>query len=249
LEGNYTYVPTEAGFSVGAVMSGTFSAIRKKPKLLVGLAAFPSIFIIASIPLSFIPGSGEILSGCLGIAFSLSNVIIQAAISYAVFESFMGNDVTMKSSISRGLSRVGRLILLGLAMGISVAFSAILILIPSIILTAMWAVALPACTIEKLGVVDSLGRSRRLTKGYRWKVLGLLSLSFTMMFMAYLVITIVVGITMFFLPLGIVLTGILLLPALIVTNAFMSVMVGVMYCRLRSVKEGLVSADLTNVFN
>jgi hypothetical protein len=249
LEVNYTYVPTETGFSVGAVMSGTFSAIRKKPKLLLGLASLPSIFIIASMLLALVPGSGEILSGCLGIAFSLSNLIIQAAISYAVFESFMGNDVTIKSSISHGLSRAGRLILLGLAMGISIAFSAILILIPSIILTAMWAVAFPACTIEGLGVVDSLGRSRRLTKGYRWKILGLLSLSFAMTFMAYLVITIVVGIAMLFLPLGIVLTGILLLPALIVANAFMSVMLGVMYCRLRSVKEGLVPTDLTNVFN
>jgi hypothetical protein len=37
----------------------------------------------------------------------------------------------------------------------------------------MWMVALPACVVEGLGPIKSLGRSANLTKGHRWKILGI----------------------------------------------------------------------------
>jgi hypothetical protein len=41
------------------------------------------------------------------------------------------------------------------------------------ILIMMWSVAGPVCVVERLGPVKSLGRSRELTKGHRWKIFGL----------------------------------------------------------------------------
>jgi hypothetical protein len=34
-------------------------------------------------------------------------------------------------------------------------------------------VAMPVCVVEQLGPFGSLGRSRQLTKGHRWKIVGL----------------------------------------------------------------------------
>lgn len=36
----------------------------------------------------------------------------------------------------------------------------------------MWSVALPTAIVERTGVVGSLGRSRQLTSGRRWRVFG-----------------------------------------------------------------------------
>jgi hypothetical protein len=44
------------------------------------------------------------------------------------------------------------------------------------VLFVRWSIALPACVIEGLGPVDSLGRSARLTKGHRWKIFGIVIL-------------------------------------------------------------------------
>src|SRR5262245_4165410 len=49
----------------------------------------------------------------------------------------------------------------------------ILLIIPGLILYAMWFVAVPACVVERLGSWTSLRRSRDLTKGHRWKLCGL----------------------------------------------------------------------------
>jgi hypothetical protein len=40
----------------------------------------------------------------------------------------------------------------------------------------MWYIALPCCVVERLGPFGSLGRSAALTKGYRWKLFGLIVL-------------------------------------------------------------------------
>jgi hypothetical protein len=49
----------------------------------------------------------------------------------------------------------------------------ILLIIPGLILYAIWFVAVPACVVERLGPWTSLRRSRDLTKGHRWKLCGL----------------------------------------------------------------------------
>jgi hypothetical protein len=48
----------------------------------------------------------------------------------------------------------------------------ILLFVPGLILLTMWAIALPANTVERTGVLESLSRSRELTRGRRWRVFG-----------------------------------------------------------------------------
>ena len=43
-------------------------------------------------------------------------------------------------------------------------------------LLVRWSLALPACVVEGLGPVDTLGRSAGLTKGHRWKIFGIILL-------------------------------------------------------------------------
>jgi hypothetical protein len=47
---------------------------------------------------------------------------------------------------------------------------------PSAILLVVWAVVAPACVVERLGPVASIGRSAQLTKNCRWKIFGIMAL-------------------------------------------------------------------------
>ena len=70
----------------------------------------------------------------------------------------------------------------------------LLLVIPALILYVMWFVAIPVCVVEQLGPFRSLGRSRQLTKGHRWKILGLL---LVILIPALIVGAILGGITVF----------------------------------------------------
>jgi hypothetical protein len=99
---------------------------------------------------------------------------------HAAFQSMRGRPVSLGESVAGGLSRflplVGVMILFTL--GATLGF--LLLIVPGVILMVMWYVAVPACVLEKTGPVRSLGRSRELTKGYRWKVFGLILLVYVL---------------------------------------------------------------------
>jgi hypothetical protein len=58
----------------------------------------------------------------------------------------------------------------------------ILLIIPGLILITMWSASLPALIGENLGVMESFGRSRELTKGSRLAIFGVLFVSLIIMY-------------------------------------------------------------------
>ena len=56
---------------------------------------------------------------------------------------------------------------------IGIGLGLIFFVIPGLMLLARWAVGLPALLRENLGVSEAMGRSRDLTDGNRWRILGL----------------------------------------------------------------------------
>ena len=78
----------------------------------------------------------------------------------------------------------GRLLLLGCLQYFVIAVSAIVVVGP-LILIPLWAVAIPAMMIERLGVGDSLQRSMDLTAGRRLRILGI--------FVLLVVILVIIG--------------------------------------------------------
>ncbi|MDP0959003.1 hypothetical protein Q6334_28190, partial [Klebsiella pneumoniae] len=58
------------------------------------------------------------------------------------------------------------------ALGAGLGYLALIV--PGVIISVMWSVASPAVVVEKRGVLESLQRSRDLTRGYRWNVFGLM---------------------------------------------------------------------------
>jgi uncharacterized membrane protein len=102
----------------------------------------------------------------------LIGAVCQAIVVYAAFQHLRGRPVSIRESASRGLSRFFPVILTGFLVTLIVLIGLILLFIPGVIASMMFAVALPACVVERLGPVASLKRSRDLTDGHRGAIFG-----------------------------------------------------------------------------
>jgi hypothetical protein len=123
--------------------------------------------------------------------------------------------------------------------------------VPYFMLIIMWSVARPACVVERLGPLRSLRRSRELTRGHRWKILGLILLTLTCLFVVLVIVGIVFGVATalggtvtFATPLmryiSLVLYAILL--------AFFWILIAVTYRDLRVAREGMDTDQIATVF-
>jgi hypothetical protein len=215
------------------------------------LPIFFVVTAIASLPTLLLNGSTDdnVVLGLLwaGFAFfllALLSTLSQAIVLYGAFQDMRGRPVNLVESLRVGFGRL--LAILGLA--ICVSFGAgigfVLLIVPGFILMTMWFVATPACVVEQLGPFASMGRSRALTKGHRWKIFGMLLLVLIAAGVVSAVIGAVLGLTGS--------TVVVTLGTLIwngVWGAFYAIFVVVTYHDLRVAKEGIDIHQIAAVFD
>jgi len=141
-----------------------------------------------------------------------------------------------------------------------VTLAGVSLFIPLPIFYLMWFVGTPACVVERLGPLRSMGRSRGLTKGYRWKLLGLL----LAVLIPALIVAGVTGAVMASLGIGVnlrigvffdltrsqspIAAQIVNLIWTAVWTAFYAILVAVAYHDLRVAKEGVDTHTIAAVF-
>ena len=89
-----------------------------------------------------------------------------------------GDPTTIGDCIKQGLQKSIPLILLGLITGFAVSFGMMLLIIPGLIILAVWFVAGPVLMVENSGVIKSLTRSMALTTDARGIIIALVALIF-----------------------------------------------------------------------
>jgi hypothetical protein len=179
---------TETSFAATSVSTGDFrvgAAIsRSRAMLRRHFPAFLVVGVIASSPmllLAFIqtrePADEELLSSLLWLIMVLVSVMVsstigQAVVIHAALQDMRRVPVRLVESLNVVLRRFWPLLGLALA-GLLSVVGLVFLIVPGLILSTLWFVVLPACIVEQLGAWTSLRRSRELTRGHRWKVLGL----------------------------------------------------------------------------
>jgi hypothetical protein len=212
-------------------------------------------------------------------------VLSQAIVLYGAFQDMRGRPVKLADCLKVGLRRffplVGLAICAGIAMLAYVVFFAVaivgliqaplqspwlvalaflLLFIPLVILFLMWFVATPACVVERLGPFRSLGRSRALTKGHRWKTFGLI----LVMLIPAMIVAGVITAVMARLGIGVnlrigiffdlnrnmntVASQVVSLIWTAIWTAFYAILVVVAYHDLRVAKEGVDTEQIAAVF-
>jgi hypothetical protein len=99
-----------------------------------------------------------------------------AALTYGTFQDLRGQRASLDECVRRGVWLI--LPVLGVAILATLAMFAgmLLLVIPGLIVATMLWVAIPVAVVERPGIVASLNRSAVLTKGHRWRILGILVL-------------------------------------------------------------------------
>ena len=113
--------------------------------------------------------------------------------------------------------------------------SLVVLIVPVFTLATHLYVALPACMMEGLRSLESLRRSGNLTKGHRWKLLGLYLLSVIVSAAVFPVIVTVLR------AIGLTAAGLAGLAWITLFTAYGWIVVAVVYHDLRGLKDGIAA--------
>lgn len=256
-------------FTVGGALRQTVDTLKQQAGTLLclgfALYAVPAALMGLLPRLGFVPGTGMLRAVAAAdgpvaplVAYGLASAVVvlcgsllaSAATVWASFRGLYGRP----SSFGEAAGEAGRVLPANIAMvilmGLGVMLGSLLLVIPGVMLFLRWSVAVPALVVERAGILGSLGRSRDLTRGHRWAVLGFLLVTGLLNLVAFAVFGFGGGL------LGRVLGGIagqaLAVVANAVANAAMSAIGGAataaLYFELRRAGEGVASAETVEAF-
>jgi hypothetical protein len=235
----------EGEFRIGRVFSRTASLLSRNSPIYVtvtAIAAVPSVLLTESGPYSGTVGSVWPL---LAIVLTLTlGTLSQAVVVHAAFQDMGGRPVRLFESLRAGSGRLLAIVGLALGMGFFVGIGFLLLIVPGVVLLIMWAVATPACVVERLGVGASMARSSDLTKGHRWQIFGMMILVGLVESIAAAGIKAALGLTG---SAGLVIAGTVLWSGL--SGAFSAILAVAIYHDLRVVKEGIDTRQIAAVFD
>jgi hypothetical protein len=245
----HRFAELNSNFSVGHVFSQTIAILSGNflPFCFVTLvASLPTALVSATKIGAVTPGSARagltLIFGGLGMM--VLGTISQAAILYGAFDAMRGRSVDLVESLKVGLRRFFPVLVVAIAVVALAALAAIALLFPAFIVLTMLFVSIPACVVERLGPIKSMGRSARLTKGHRWRIFGL---QFAVLIVGLILQAILGGLAR--------VTGgpmaeiVILLFWNAVWNAFLAVLAVVTYHDLRVAKEGVDTDQIASVFD
>jgi hypothetical protein len=141
------------------------------PVLLVQLA-LPTLFLQSAEP------SPDAALGILGgslVALILVVVLAavgSAAVLYVISQEFVDNRVTVGSALAFALRRFASLFVVSFVYGLVVGFGVMCCVVPGFLFGVWYAFAPQVVVVEGLGPLVAFERSKELTAGFRWRVLG-----------------------------------------------------------------------------
>jgi hypothetical protein len=171
----------------------------------------------------------------------LFGLVQMGALTAGAIQYLAGRSASAGEMLSAGLGRAGPIFLAGLLGVLAADLGFFLLIVPGIVVGLMFSLTVPVVMAERLGPVRSLGRSRALTKGHRWRLLGL--------FLVVLATTATPAMLAAVLSGGVpYLTTVLNLAISAVLGSIAMVAPAVAYHDLRVAKEGADTAQLARIF-
>lgn len=253
--------------SIGRVIGRAFATISGNPVTTMGVA-----FLFSALPQTLVnlitrqlrAPDLTAMSTVTGIVITLASAlmglafyaIVQGSLVRVTVDQEEGRKAELGESIAAGLRVALPLILMTIVSGIAMMIGTILLVVPGVILFVMWSVSSPALVDERLGILSALGRSRALTRGYRWRIFGMELLLLVLMW-------IVMGVTAVLVMAGGSFSlqsmaaaqqspSIVAIVVMLVVQTLISVVWGVchasLFVELRNAKDGFSGEALAEVF-
>jgi hypothetical protein len=180
------------------------------------------------------------------------NVFVAATLTYGVVMELNGQRATIGACIATGLTRFLPALGVGVSTWLCVGLASLALLIPGLLVLCMLYVATPVSVVERPSMAVALSRSADLTKGRRWRVLGLILVVTAVNMMSMQVVRIL-AISADAKTLEDVFDNLSRLIYIsfvhqVITGSLSAVMTSVAYYYLRAEKEGTSTAELAAIF-
>ncbi|PIE08568.1 MAG: hypothetical protein CSA74_01720 [Rhodobacterales bacterium] len=264
------YAQTRQPLGVGRLLGDSLSILFRR---------FVTVFLICILPIAVSLGASSMWLGwkaALGLEEPDPNMFIEADSSLWIRFAFMllvqfaiygittallvqlAYDVKLGRARSIGayfgpaLRSAAPIVILMSVVMILVGFGTAALIIPGLWIFAVFYVTTPVIVIERAGF-RAMGRSAKLTKGYRWPIVGLFVLLSVVVFMISFAVTFVAGSAAYATEgTGALSVAIVLLITSIMQTAFFglsSIVNALVFARLKEVKEGIGVDQLAEVFD
>jgi hypothetical protein len=183
---------------VGDILDGAFRATRRNPRVMLGLSAgfaFVQVVLTTLVSIVVFRNLADIntqgdnvdlgpLLGSEGLEIAtlfvtlLLGAVLTGMLTIVVTQDVLGKHVDIRAVWAQVRPRLGTLIGLALVTSVLEFLGLLACLGPGIWLWGIWAVAVPACMVERIGVGAALSRSKQLVSGTFWRVWGIRALGY-----------------------------------------------------------------------
>jgi hypothetical protein len=195
--------PSLRPLSVGEILDVSFTLYRRHFVPIAKVALVCSgIPVLLSL---FIDASGGMLANLplalvYYLLFAALSSVATAATVFIVSESYLGGELDAGPALTRAAPLIWRLIVCSILIAIIVFVGFLMFFLPGIILICGLMLAFPALVLEPGSTATaSLSRSWQLTRGSRWRMLGLLV---TLLVLLYVPMVAIGGVLSLFAPSG-----------------------------------------------
>ena len=190
--------PVLRPLSAGEVLDVSFGFYRAHFVPLVTIAALSRV-VPDSLGIYVEQLGGIMANLSLGIVQLLLSVVLSmigvAATTSVVSDAYLGRSMQAGEALRRALGLLGRLTGVSIGSGMIIFAGFILLVIPGLIAMSGLALASVVVVLEGKPAVEAMQRSWDLTKGFRRKVLGVLSITLLFLVVPGFVIGVVSAIT------------------------------------------------------
>ena len=181
-------IPVSSGsVEIGDTYSATFRVIRETFPTLAAAGAIvmgPGIVIQLVVSIGLSLAMRQVMSDptsvdpslaiggtvayflVLGISI-VTYAIAQAMLMHTTVERLAGGTPTLGGAVKAAMSRLIPVVVVSFLCGLAVALGTFLCCAPGIFAWVVLILAVPACVVERAGIIDSLQRSISLTEGHR----------------------------------------------------------------------------------
>ncbi|WP_434054867.1 MAG: hypothetical protein RDA78_08385 [Roseibium sp.] len=162
------------------------------------------------------------------------------------YDAKLERPVRLGKYIGPAMASIFPIAILGIAVGLLMGIASLAFIIPGLWVYAVFSVMEPAIVIERLGF-KGLGRSEKLTKGYRWPIVGALVITWICALVIIVAALFVADLAM---TSGILALSIVVYAALTaIGTGLISILTALIYARLREIKEGVSVDQIAAVFD
>ena len=189
--------PVLEAMNVGMILDKAIHLYTRNFLLLIAITAIPQvIYSVGSMVLSWAGGARPGVS-LIGAGLVLVSVVAGGigggAMTVVVGSRYLGKDITFSGAYLAALRKAGPLIGGTLLAALFIGFGMMGLIVPGLILAVSYCLTSPVIMLEGVKGAESLKRSRRLIKGYRWQAFLIYLLYWCALYFVLLVLVLVVG--------------------------------------------------------